>query len=178
MGEGRSKGTLLGRVVGFGCGAALLSLVAVVLLAKPLLLTLLDAVVLDRMRNHFSLSVETVNQVQLGETFSVTLLFHNEEDEAFSRMLYLDLDLGLYKGFEPASSEPAWLYNFNDDTQHRHKLAYELNLGLGDTPYELQLRATKAGLWEGSIHYYRTTSRRPAGPPIPLSIHVIPAASP
>lgn len=167
-----TKGRWLGRFFGFGIGLTLLAFGALLLLAKPLALLALDAVVLERLRDDLSLSVEAPKDVHVGEVCTLTIMIHNEEEHPIRRMLYVDLREGLYDAFEPVRSQPAWVYCLNDEVRRHHKLAYEVDIPPGSTTYMLQLRAAEAGRWKGDINYYRTTSRRPVGPPIPISIHI------
>lgn len=175
MEQSVKRGRWLGRFFGFGIGLALLTVGALLLLAKPLALWALDAVVLERLRDDISLSVEAPNEVHVGDVCTLTIMIHNKEEHPIRRMLYVDLREGLYDGFEPVLSQPAWVDCFDDEVRRHHKLAYEVDIPPGSTAYLLQLRAAKTGRWEGDIHYYRTTSRRPVGPPVPISIHILDA---
>jgi hypothetical protein len=103
-------------------------------------------------------------------------VLHNNETHQIDGLLYVDLDKGLYDAFEPVLSQPPWVYAFDDDVRRAHKLAYEFDLPPGRTPYLLQLRALRSGRWEGVAIYYRTTSRRQAGPPVAVTITVSDAA--
>jgi hypothetical protein len=150
---------------------------ALILLSKPIALGLFDAFVFERMRADISLSVEPVDDVQVGEVFTLTLVLHNNETHQIDGLLYVDLDKGLYDAFEPVLSQPPWVYAFDDDVRRAHKLAYEFDLPPGPTPYLLQLRALRSGRWEGVAIYYRTTSRRQAGPPVAVTITVSDAAN-
>ena len=74
------NGSRVGRLVGFGCGLMFLAIGALVFLAKPLALSISDAVVLEKLRDDISLSVEPPEEVQAGEVFTLTIMMHNEEE--------------------------------------------------------------------------------------------------
>jgi hypothetical protein len=168
----------VGRFVGFGCGLSLLAIVILVFFAKPLAMSIFDALVLERFRDDITLSVEPPDEVRVGEVLMLTIMMHNAEDHPVDGMLYVDLRGGLYGAFQPVLSVPAWVYSFDDAVGHRHRLSYELDLPSGPTAYQLHLRARQAGQCQGEVSYFRTTARRPAGPSVPLSINVLEAALP
>lgn len=123
-------------------------------------------------RGRFSISVEQPPQARVGDTLSLNLVMENFEDRVIDGMLYVDLSGGLYDGLTPIQSQPPWLYAFDDDVQRRHKLSFELELVPGPNRYRLDFEAKASGAWDGELSYYRTTTRRPVGPPVSILVRV------
>ncbi len=163
---------------GLGCAASLVAGVLLVIVTAGWLLTTFGRSVTGFFRDDVSLSVAYAPSVAVGDVVRLDITMDNGEPHEVDGMLYVDLDGGLYRGFEPAASTPAWFYAFDDEVRGRHRLAYELALRPGPNRYLLELRAHTVGQWQGRIHYYRATSRHPLGPPPVVSIRVDGVATP
>jgi hypothetical protein len=161
------------RYTTLGCGLIVAFSVALFLFARPLVLGLV-AVAFHSPVTELTLTVEHADQLKLGDLLDVTLTFTSAQEQRDPRVLYVDLTERLYEAFEPAGSEPAWLYAFDDDIRNAHKLSFDLDLTGGSTVVNLKLKARQPGEWEGQVEYYRTVKRHPAGPPVTVAVTIQP----